>query len=322
MLAAQVTRLDGPRAIEIGEIADPPRDANRVIIDVSFASLSFPDLLLSYGRYQLKPELPFVPGVEVSGIVRSAPVDSGLVPGQRVAAVPGVGGLASVVSAAPAVVFPLPDEVSLRAGAALPMNYLTMHFGLFRRGRVVGGETVLVHGAAGGVGSASLQLLRAVGVRAFAVVSTPAKAELARAAGADETLAPNGFRDAVMDLTGGRGVDVIVDPVGGDRFTESLRCLAPEGRLLVVGFAGGPIPEVRVNRLLLRNIDLVGVGWGPFWHPRPEFLHEQWQELTPLMAGGQLDPPISHEFTLDGVGEALQALENRTLLGKAVVRIS
>ncbi len=164
----------------------------------------------------------------------------------------------------PAVsVFPLPDRLSYDEGAALPMNYLTALFALQERGQVRAGETVLVHGAAGGVGTATLQVAKGLGARTIGVVSTPEKADFARAAGADETVLVDGFKDAVKELTGGRGVDVVLDVVGGDAFTDSLRCLAEQGRLLVVGFAAGQgIPEVKVNRLLLGNLDVRGVGWG------------------------------------------------------------
>lgn len=322
MLAAQVTRLDGPRAVEVVERVDPVAGRNDVLIDVRCASPTFPDLLMTRGAYQLRPELPFVPGHELSGVVRSAPAASGLRPGQRVAALSGVGAFAECAAVAAHRVFALPDEVPFDVAAASPMNCLTMHFGLFRRGRVARGERVLVHGAAGGIGTAALQLLAAAGARPIAVVSSEQKAAVARAAGAEEVVDVEDFRAAVEELTDGTGVEVVVDPVGGDRFPDSLRCLAPEGRLLVLGFAGGSIPTVQVNRLLLRNVDVIGVGWGPFWHARPEYLQEQWREIAPMLACGALRPAVSGEFPLAEVPEVLAAMEERTLVGKAVLRIS
>lgn len=321
MRAVQVTALTGPDDVRIADV-DPPRPARgQVLVDVHTAGVAFPDVLLTRGRYQIAPELPFVPGSEVAGTVRSAPDDSGFTPGDRVAAFPGLGGFAEQVAVDGARVFPLPAGVPYEAGAALPMNYLTVHFGLVRRGRLRPGETVLVHGAAGGVGTAAVQVARALKARVIAVVSSGSKAETARRAGAHETVMADGFKEAVAGLTDGHGVDVIVDPVGGDRFTDSLRSLAPEGRLLVVGFTGGEIPTVKVNRLLLNNLDVVGVGWGGFWLPRPAYLHEQWDALLPHLEAGRLDPVLGTRYPLADAAEALRALEARRARGKLLLSV-
>ena len=321
MRAVQITRLDGPAALEVGEIPEPSAGSEQVLVDVHVAGVTFPEVLQSRGQYQLKPELPFVPGSEVAGVVRSAPEGSGLRAGQRVAAFPGLGGFAEVVVVPPTVVFPLPDHVSFGAGAALPMNYLTVHFALVRRGQLRAGETVLVHGAAGGVGTAAVQLARALGAHVIAVTSSPDKAEVARAAGAHETVGVDGFRDQVKELTSGRGVDLVVDPVGGDRFTDSLRSLALEGRLLVVGFTGGEIPTVRVNRLLLNNISVVGVGWGAFWAKDAGYLQEQWADLLPLLEAGTLDPVLGPTFALEDATQALLELDERRAAGKVLLTV-
>jgi NADPH2:quinone reductase len=202
------------------------------------------------------------------------------------------------------------------------MNYLTAHFALLARGHLRKGQTVLVHGAAGGVGTACVQLAAALGARVVAVVSTEEKAEAARAVGAHETVLAEGFRDAVKELTSGAGVDLVVDPVGGDRFTDSLRSLAPEGRLLVVGFTGGDIPTVRVNRLLLNNIDVVGVGWGAFALARPGYMAGQWAELEPHLRSGALDPLMSATFPLERAAEALARIDERQVTGKVVLETS
>jgi NADPH2:quinone reductase len=218
--------------------------------------------------------------------------------------------------------FALPDNVSYDEGAALPMNYLTAQFALAERGQVRAGETVLVHGAAGGVGTATIQVAKGYAARTIAVVSTEEKAAVAKAAGADETVLLDGFRDAIKDLTGGRGVDVVVDVVGGDAFTDSLRSLAPQGRLLVVGFAAGQgIPEVKVNRLLLNNVDVRGVGWGAYAMVRPGFMQEQWAELLPMLESGVVKPPVGATYDLDGFGRALLDMEARRTLGKSVVHV-
>jgi NADPH2:quinone reductase len=317
----QITSLAGPAAVELVEVDEPATDPDSVLIDVHVAGVTFPDVLQSRGEYQLKPALPFIPGSEVAGVVRVAPAGSGLQPGQRVAAFPGFGGFAEVVAAPPVMVFPLPDSVSFEAAAALPMNYLTMHFGLVRRGRLQAGETVLVQGAAGGVGTAAVQLASALGATVIAVVSTEEKRATAKEAGAHEVVLADGFRDAVKDLTSGRGVDLIVDPVGGDRFTDSLRSLAREGRLLVIGFTGGEIPQVKVNRLLLNNISVVGVGWGAFWMQERTYLQEQWTDLLPLLEAGKLEPVLGRSFPLEAASDALLELDERRAAGKVLLAV-
>jgi NADPH2:quinone reductase len=239
-----------------------------------------------------------------------------------VAGVNAHGGAAERVANPAMFTFPLPDALSYDEGAALPMNYLTAQFALADRGRLREGETVLVHGAAGGVGSATIQVARGYGARTIAVVSTEAKATLARAAGADETVLLDGFRDAVRDLTGGKGVDVVMDVVGGDAFTDSLRSLAEGGRLLVVGFASGQgIPEVKVNRLLLNNIDVRGVGWGAYAMVRPGFMQRQWEALVPMIEAGVVKPPIGATYALEDFGRALVEMDERRTLGKSVVHV-
>ena len=319
MRAVQITRLDGPTALEVVDVAEPQAGPGTVLVDVHVAGVTFPEVLQSRGEYQVKPDLPFVPGSEVAGTVRSAPEGSALATGQRVAAFPGLGGFAEVAAVPEGMVFPLPDRTSFLQGAALPMNYLTMHFGLTRRGQLREGETVLVHGAAGGVGTAAVQLAAALGARVIAVTSTEDKAEVARAAGAHETVLAEGFRDAVKQLTGGQGVDLVVDPVGGDRFTDSLRSLAREGRLLVIGFTAGEIPQVKVNRLLLNNISVVGVGWGAYWTRQPSYLQEQWADLLPLLEAGRLDPVLGTTHPLEDASQALLELDERRAAGKVLL---
>jgi len=319
--AVQITTLDGPSALEVVEVDEPASRADSVVIDVHVAGVTFPEVLQSRGQYQLKPELPFIPGSEVAGVVRSAPDGSGLATGQRVAAFCGLGGFSEVVAAPPAMVFPLPDSVSFEAGASLPMNYLTVHFALVRRGRLQPGETVLVHGAAGGIGTAAVQLATALGAKVIAVVSSQDKVETAQAAGAQDVVLAEGFKDAVKELTGGRGVDIVVDPVGGDRFTDSLRSLGREGRLLVIGFTGGDIPQVKVNRLLLNNISVVGVGWGAFWMGDMPYLQEQWADLLPLLEAGRLEPVLGRSFPLEQASQALLELDERRATGKVLLRV-
>jgi NADPH2:quinone reductase len=316
--AVQVVALDGPAAVQVREVPEPVRQPDQVLVDVRAAGVNFPDVLQSKGQYQYRPDMPFTLGSEIAGVVREAPEGSPLKPGDRVAGFPGTGAFAEVVAVSADHVLPLPDEVGFAAGACLPMNYLTAHFALLVRGHLRKGQRVLVQGAAGGVGTACVQLAAAVGAHVVAVVSTDAKAEVARAAGAHDTVLVDGFRDAVKALG---PVDIVVDPVGGDRFTDSLRCLAPEGRLLVIGFTAGDIPTVKVNRLLLNNIDVVGVGWGAFAMARPGYLGTQWAELEPHLRNGALGPLISATFPLERAGDALTRIDERQVTGKVVLEV-
>lgn len=321
MRAARVTRLDGPDAIEIAEIDEPTGDG--IVVDVHAAGAAFPDALLTRGLYQYRPDPPFVLGAEIAGVVRSAPQGCHVGPGDRVVGLTMLtGGMAEVAVLSPERAFKLPDNVSFEAGAGLLFNDLTVYFALTVRGRLQQGETVLVHGAAGGIGTSTLRLAPALGAaRTIAVVSSEAKAQVALAAGATDVVQADGFKDAVKELTGGRGVDMVVDPVGGDRFTDSLRSLAAGGRLLVVGFTGGDIPTVKVNRLLLNNIDVVGVGWGAWTGTHPGALEEQWTGLERLLSSGRLAAPQPEVYPLAEAAAAVASMENRTAKGKVVLRI-
>ncbi len=314
MRAIQVTSLDGPKAVQLVDLPEPDA-TGKVLVEVQACGVNFPDVLQTYGRYQIKMPLPFVPGAEVAGTVLSG---EGFTPGQRVAAFPGWGGFAERVAVDPSMVFPLPDRLSYAEGAALPMNYLTVEFALVRRGRLQPGETLLVHGAAGGIGVATIQYAKVLGARVIAVVSSDEKAQVARRAGADEVVGLD-FLTPVKELTGGRGVDLVLDPVGGERFTDSLRVLAREGRLLVVGFAAGSIPEVKVNRLLLNNISIIGVAWGEFFMNNPRYLQEQWGRLLPALESGALVPLVGNSHPLEAAAEALLELDERRALAKVLV---
>lgn len=321
MRAVQVVSLDGPGAVEVNEVDEPKAAEGQVLIDVESAGVVFPDLLQTRGQYQMRPELPFTAGSEVAGVVREAPADSGFAAGQRVAALCTIGGFAATVAVGAESVFALPDGVSFDVAAGLPMNYLTAHFVLAHRARLVQGETVLVHGAAGGVGVASIQFAKAHGATVIAVVSSEGKGEVARAAGADHAIAVDGFKDAARELTGGRGVDIVVDPVGGDRFTDSVRSLAREGRVVVVGFTGGEIPTVKVNRLLLTNTAVLGAGWGEYALNNPGFMQRQWSEMVDDVAAGRLAPPVSAVYPLAEASSALAELDERRVTGKVVIRV-
>jgi NADPH2:quinone reductase len=319
MRAQQITELSGPEsALELSDVPEPGAEhfmtnAEGVVVDVRAAGVSFPELLQTRGEYQLKPPLPFVPGSEVAGIVRSAPAGAGVREGDRVAAFCMLGGFAEVAVAPDFMTFPLPAELDFGQGASLILNYHTAYFSLKLRGRFASGETVLVHGAAGGIGTATIQVAKRLGARVIGVVSTDEKERVAREAGADEVLRSDGaWKDEAKELG---GADVVVDPVGGDRFTDSLRALREGGRAVVVGFTAGEIPEVRVNRLLLNNLEVVGAGWGAYVLAKPDVFREVGEAVLAL----GVDPIVGARFPLERAGEALTLLERRGALGKVVL---
>jgi NADPH2:quinone reductase len=292
-----------------------------VVIDVHAAGVSFPEVLQTRGEYQLKPPLPFVPGSEVSGVVRSAPSEARVNAGDRVAAFCGLGGFAETAVAPEFFTFALAPALDFAQGAGLILNYHTAYFALVLRGRLKEGETVLVQGGAGGVGTAALQVAKGLGARTIAVVSNDIKQRVAAQAGADDVVLLNDdWKDAVRALSGG-GVDVVMDPVGGDRFTDSLRSLREGGRLIVVGFTGGSIPQVKVNRLLLGNTEVVGAGWGAYVMGKPDLNREVGAAVNRMVDEGVIRPIVGARFPLERAGEALHAIDERRATGKIVLDV-
>jgi NADPH:quinone reductase len=326
MRALQIVELGGPDSLQLTDVPEPEAThmltpGEGVIVEVSAAAVSFPDVLQTRGLYQYKPDMPFVPGAEVAGTVRSAPEESGLEPGDRVAAFTAIGGMAEVAVAPAFMTFPLIEPLDFAQGAALILNYHTAYFALKLRGRLKKGERVLVHGAAGGVGTAAIQVAKGLGASTVAVVSSEEKERVAREAGADEVVRSDGpWREQAVELTGG-GVDVVLDPVGGDRFTDSLRSLREDGRVVVVGFTGGSIPEVKVNRLLLRNTEVVGAGWGAYAMARPALNRDIGEALEHMVADGFVRPVVGARLPLARGADAMRLIDERRATGKVVLEV-
>ena len=327
MRAIQIVDLTGPdSALKLAELPDPEPShmmtpGSGVVVDVHAAGVSFPEVLQTRGEYQFKPPLPFVPGSEVGGIVRSAPDGAAVKAGDRVAAFCMLGGFASVAVAPEFFAFPLPDEFDFAQGAALVLNYHTAWFALKLRGRLGDGEWVLVHGAAGGVGTASLQVAAGLGAHTIAVVSSDEKEAVARDAGAEHVVRSDGsWKDEAKEISGG-GVDVVLDPVGGDRFTDSIRSLREDGRVIVVGFTGGSIPEVRVNRLLLGNTEVIGAGWGAYVMAKPDVTGEIGRGIQGLIESGHVRPIVGARFGFEQAADALKLIVERGATGKVVLDV-
>ena len=327
MRAIQIVNEEGPdSALSLVELPEPAPShmltpGSGVLVEVHVAGVSFPELLQTRGQYQMKPPLPYVPGSEVGGVVISAPPEAAVKPGDRVAAFCALGGWAETTVAPEYFTFALPDQLDFAQGAALVLNYHTAYFCLRTRGRLTEGETVLVHGAAGGVGTASLQVARGLGAKTIATVSTEEKRKVAEEAGADHVvMIGEGWKDEVLELSGG-GVNMVLDPVGGERFLDSLRSLAEDGRLVVVGFTGGAIPEVKVNRLLLRNTAVIGAGWGAYVMGKPDVNRQIGAAIAQMMQAGVVRPLIGQRFALEDAAQALHTLDQRRAVGKVVLDV-
>jgi NADPH:quinone reductase len=305
----------------VADAPEPRRRAGEVLVAVRAVGLNFADLLSIQGRYQVKAPLPFTPGIEASGEVLEADPDSGLERGQRMIVAMPWGALAERVAVSPDHCFAVPESMGFREAAALLLTYQTSHFALVRRAALEAGEFLLVHNGAGGVGSAAIQIGKALGATVAATAGGADKLEVCRRAGADHLIdyRSRNFRDVVLELTGGRGADVIYDSIGGDVFDESTRCIAFEGRLLVIGFAGGRIPQVAANRIMLKNISIVGLNWGAYRDAHAEVVREIHGEVCDLHARGLIDPVIFAAYPFPDLARALEDLEHRRSFGKLVI---
>ena len=322
MRAVQVHELVGPAGLRVDEVSAPEAGAGEVRIEVRAAGVNFPDVLLSRGKYQFKPSVPFSPGGEVAGVVAAVGAGvAGVAVGDRVAASMISGGFAEQVVVPEAAVVPLPAGVSFEAGAASLITYGTTLHALVDRARLGAGETLLVLGAAGGVGVAAIELGKALGARVIAAASTEEKTAFCREKGADEVICygKEDLKERVKALTGGEGANVVYDPVGGELTEAALRATAWEGRLLVVGFASGPIPRVPMNLVLLKGCQILGVFWGAFAAREPAKNRANLGQCLRWIEEGKLRPHLDAVLPFSRATEALERLEGRAVRGKVVL---
>jgi NADPH:quinone reductase len=323
MKAWQVSRPCEPHEMQLVELPTPTPGPGQIRVAVRAAALNFFDILQIQGKYQVKPPFPFTPGAEVGGVVEA--IGEGVTRvavGDRIQAMVPIGGMAEAVVAPETFAYKIPDAMDFATAAAIPIVYQTSYFALKHRAQLRAGETLLVHAAAGGVGLAALQIGRAMAARVIATAGSEDKLAFCREHGADEAL---DYRDPawverVKALTDGRGADVIYDPVGGDTFDRSTKCLAWEGRLLVVGFASGRIPTIEANRVLLKNVSIVGVHWGEYRRHDPELVHEAQAQLLRMWERQQIRPVVSRSYPLADAPTALADLAGRRTHGKIVLQ--
>jgi NADPH2:quinone reductase len=315
----------GPETLSVGEVALPEPGPGEVAIAVAAAGVNFADTLMIQGKYQERPAFPFTPGLEIAGTVTA--VGEGvrrIAPGHRVMAVPGHGGFAEAAVARESDVFKIPDTMDFPVAAGFPITYGTAHGALVWRAGLKPGETLLVHGAAGGAGLAAVEVGKALGARVIATAGGPEKLAIAKAHGADALIdyRSEDLRARVKELTEGRGVDVVFDPVGGAIFDASLRSVAWGGRLVVIGFAAGTVQQIPANLLLVKNISAIGFYWGSYRAQAPQLLAAQYADLFAWFAEGKLKPLVSEQFDLARTGDALACLASRKATGKVVVTTS
>ncbi len=321
MRAALVQEFGPPESLVTGELPDPVAGPGEVLVEVAAAGVNFPDILVVAGSYQILPERPFSPGKEIAGTVRAVGegVDR-LSVGDRVLAQIEHGGYAELVAVPEPQVVALPDEVPFVDAAAFGLGAITAHFALVRRAGLRPGETVLVTGAGGGVGSAGVQIAKALGATVIAVAQDEERAALARQQGADSVvLAGPSLRDDVLALTEGRGADVVLELVGGEVFAQSLRCTAWEGRLVVIGFASGDLPTMKAGHILVKNLAVLGLQVSDYRDREPESVRAAIEHLLQLYVDGRLTVPVTRTYLLEQAGAALEAVRSGSVAGKVVL---
>ncbi|WP_122416188.1 NADPH:quinone oxidoreductase family protein [Pseudomonas viridiflava] len=325
-MKALLCKAFGPAStLVLEDIPAPDIKKNEILLDVHAAGVNFPDTLIIEGKYQFKPPFPFSPGGEAAGVISAVGEKvTHLKPGDRVMALTGWGSFAEQVAVPNYNVLPIPENMDFTVAAAFSMTYGTSMHALKQRANLQPGETLLVLGASGGVGLAAVEIGKAMGARVIAAASSAEKLEVAKNAGADELInyTDTSLKDEIKRLTNGNGADVIYDPVGGDLFDQAIRAIAWNGRLLVVGFASGRIPELPVNLALLKGASVVGVFWGSFAQRQPQDNAANFKQLFAWFEEGKLKPLVSQVYPLERAGEAIDALGGRRAVGKVVVSLS
>jgi NADPH2:quinone reductase len=323
MRAVVVDKWMEPSELTVRDVPEPELGPGGLAVDVKSAGCNFFDILMVKGQYQVRPPFPFIPGAELAGVVIA--VGDGVkdfAPGDRILASAGLGAFAERAVVAARGAWKMPEGMTFDEGAGFPIVYPTSYAGLVNRAHLKAGETLLVHAAAGGVGIAAVQIGKAIGARVIATAGGADKLEIARRVGADVAIdyRSGDWVEQVREATGGRGADVIYDPVGGDVFDQSMKCIAWNGRLLVIGFASGRIPEVKLNRVLLKNISLIGLHWGAHAMHEPERIPETFAALFDLYRAKKIAPVVYRAYPLGELPAALAALGSRESYGKVVVR--
>jgi len=324
MRAAIAREYGPPEQLRIEELPDPVAGPGQVVVDVHAAAVNYPDVLILANRYQIPARLPFIPGSEIAGVVSSAAPDvHGIEPGARVMGAMFVGAFAERVALPATSVSPVPDGIELRSAAAFGVVYQTAYHALRSPGRLRAGETLLVLGAGGGVGLAAVDIGRALGAHVIAAASSPEKLRAARERGASECIdyAHENLKERLKEITGKRGVDVVIDPVGGSYAEPALRSLGWRGRFVVVGFAAGEIPRIPLNLVLLKGAELTSLNIGPFQEHEPEEAARNRAELMALWKSGEIEPTVSATYPLERVAEALRSLAERRAVGKVVIEL-
>lgn len=322
MKALLCTELGDPELLNVSEVDIPNLGNDEVLVKVEAAGVNFPDALLVQGKYQIVIDPPFIPGNEICGVVESAGSNVSIPTGTKVIGLPPIGGFAEYVSINKNLIIPVNSDFDVLSGASLPINYGTSYYALKRRAKAVSGETVLILGASGGIGTASIQLSKIMGLNTICAVGSEEKEAYVRNLGADEVIRydKEDLKESAKSLTNGNGVDIVIDPVGGDATEQALRATAFNGRLLVIGFANGQIPKISLNLTLVKGVSIVGVWWGRWTNTSPKETAEDFEELVGFVNSNQLKIEPKNIYTLEEASKALSNFLQRKNVGKTVIK--
>tara|TARA_B100001939_G_scaffold47238_2_gene36697 strand:+ start:2960 stop:3940 length:981 start_codon:yes stop_codon:yes gene_type:complete len=322
MKALLCTELGDPELLNVSEVDIPNLGDDEVLVKVEAAGVNFPDALLVQGKYQIVIDPPFIPGNEICGVVESAGSNVSIPSGTKVIGLPPIGGFAEYVSINKNLIIPVNSDFDVLSGASLPINYGTSYYALKRRAKAVSGETVLILGASGGIGTASIQLSKIMGLNTICAVGSEEKEAYVRNLGADEVIRydKEDLKESAKSLTNGNGVDIVIDPVGGDATEQALRATAFNGRLLVIGFANGQIPKISLNLTLVKGVSIVGVWWGRWTNTSPKETAEDFEELVGFVNSNQLEIEPKNIYTLEEASKALSNFLQRKNVGKTVIK--